>query len=143
MAKTFFENFKEAANIVNFPDRNPYSEANLPRINESNASWKERVAVPFSYQINESGDRRRGAFYVPAYEASKIKKSGVINAKELETYGADLDDGRSLTAKGFIDLYERVKDANFAIEGAQKEKPAKSTFLDNLRASARRGGLGL
>lgn len=143
MAKTFFENFKEAANIVRFPEQNPYGEANIPRINETNAAWRNRVAVPFSYQVSESGDRKKGVFYVPSYEASKIKRDGTIKTKELETYGAELDDGRSLTAKGFMDLHEQVKDSNFAIEGGQKEKPAKSTFLNNLRATVRRGGLGL
>lgn len=118
MAKTFFENFKEADRIMPRELKNPYGEANLPSVKESrnSAAWRERVAIPFSYIISDGGERQYGTLYVPAYEANKIRTNGTVRSDDIEIYGADLTDGLSLNEQGFRNLYDKFSNNDFRIE---------------------------
>lgn len=107
----FIENFKEAASIIPFGHKNPYDPFNLPPANGNSvtASYRERVGVPFSYTKDVGGTEKSdyGILWVPKYEASKINRYGTFDKKEIETYGAELQNGLSLTSKGFNDMYQK------------------------------------
>jgi len=135
MAKTFFENFNDAARIIPRELKNPYGEANLPSTNENanSAAWRERVAIPFSYIVSDGGDRQYGTLYVPAYEANKIRKDGTIRADNIEIYGAELTDGLSLNEQGFRNLYNKFSNNDFRIENGAANAASQVTKGGDLK----------
>lgn len=114
MAKTFFENFKEAENIIPRLRVQPYG-ANLPspQYEENSGAWQGRLAIPFSYQKTKDGQRQYGIVYVPSFENTKFQEWGEISGGDVQTYGAELADGMSLTPEGFNKLYQNNKKSDF------------------------------
>lgn len=121
MAKTFFENFKEAARIVPAFYKSPYEEANLPSLSENNsAAWRERVAVPFSYMNSDTKGnqtKQTGILYLPSYEATKIRGNGTVKSSKdpIEIYGAEIN-GQSLTKDGFLDIFNDYANSDFKFD---------------------------
>lgn len=136
MAKTFFENFKEAQHI--FPGATFGTDSdgniklagggirniNLPDAfgNYNTAAYNARVAVPFSFNTlrndgngKASSTRRSGILYMPYYEAEKISDTGKVDAKDAEIYGAELDN-ISLTREGFQQLFSDKNNSNFKFD---------------------------
>lgn len=122
MAKTFFENFREAGPIITFPRNNPYG-ANIPGLNGGNSgAWRKRVAVPFSFSTTKnqgngkaSKIRRSGILYLPYYEASKIRENGTVDSNSAEIYGGELDN-ISLTDSGVRKLLSDKNNSDFEFD---------------------------
>lgn len=146
MAKTFFENFRNAGPI--FPGIAFGADAdgnirladgttrniNLPdaRGNNNKATWVDRVAVPFRYTTKDpvSGDsyERKGILYIPYHESKHIMTDGKIRdgINDIETYGAEVFDvmtdgsepmgSRSLNATGVRNLINNPNNFDFSFD---------------------------
>lgn len=149
MAKTFFENFNEAEQIIVPSHKNPYSESNLPSMNSSSnsATWKERVAIPFSYRAKRKDGGRSyntGILYLPAYETSKIRANGQTRegVTDIDIYGAEIN-GQSLNVSGFKKLFndKNNSDFQFDIDTAQRafqetyNRPARAIDVSGYKAA--------
>lgn len=128
---TFFENFKDAERIISPIWRNPYGDANLPSMQSgmNTAAWTKRVAMPFSYTAKgDDGEKayNTGILYLPAYEASKIRKNGTLTkgATDAEIYGAEIN-GQSLTKEGFQKLFEDEANSNFKFDAPTAQEAFK------------------
>lgn len=131
MAKTFFENFKNAERIISPLWENPYGNANLPSMQtgRNTAAWRKRVAMPFSYMAEGANGEKAyntGILYLPAYEASKIRKNGTLvnGATDAEIYGAEIN-GQSLTKEGFQRLFEDKDNSNFKFDSPSAQEAFK------------------
>lgn len=132
MAKTFFENFRDAERIISPLYNNPYGNANLPAMQtgQNTAAWRERVAIPFSYKTKTNDDAESyntGILYLPAYEASKIRKNGALanGATDAEIYGAEIN-GQSLNKNGFQKLFEDETNFDFKFDVPSAQQAFKS-----------------
>lgn len=117
----FIENFRQfvKADPI-YTGANNYHDKDLPAAtsNENTTQWTNRVAIPFSVddgdpEIAKNGNTRNskrlfGIMYVPEQMAYDIESG---NPSELKSYGAELMDGTSLSAKGLQQLYEKYKDS--------------------------------
>lgn len=127
MATKFFKNFNEAGRVTSDINR-PYGEANIPSpvYWENKATWRDRLAIPFSYKnagTQHRDGRQFGILYVPYYEYKKIKDNGLTNSEDIDIYGAELIDGPSLTTDGFRKLFNENKNNDFQIEGGDAPLP--------------------
>lgn len=118
---SFTENFRNFVNAAPIDEGASLGQtvydADIPNINPSYNSkdWQERVAVPFSYADGKRGKRLYGIMYMPETAAWKLSSNGNTSEKELEAYGAELMDGRSLTSRGLQNLFEKNR-GSFVIE---------------------------
>lgn len=123
---TFLKNFRENNERILRPYiPSLYSEElNLPDPTEEMnvENWRYRVAVPFSYKTSGDGKRQYGVIYAPESEAKKFfnsyDESGKVKPdyNNITIYGAELTNGPSLTAKGFMNLFDKVKNSDFKLE---------------------------
>lgn len=137
MAKTFFENFRDAERIMSPLYNNPYGDANLPSTQAgiNSAAWRERVAMPFSYKTktnNGAEAYNTGILYLPAYEASKIQKNGALanGATDAEIYGAEIN-GQSLNKNGFQRLFNDEANSDFKFDATSAQQAFKDTYGRN------------
>lgn len=137
MSRNFFENFKDAERIISPLYNNPYGGANLPstQTGENIAAWRERVAMPFSYKTktnNGTESYNTGILYLPAYEASKIRKNGVLanGATDAEIYGAEIN-GQSLNKNGFQKLFNDEANSDFKFDATSAQQAFKNTYGKN------------
>lgn len=131
MAKTFFENFKQAEKIYPGVATGADSDGNIrlgngyirniylpDAIGDYNtAAYRDRVAVPFTYESRsgKTPKTRSGILYMPAYEADKITPGGFTEDEEAEIYGAELE-GASLTREGLQRLFNDKNNSNFKFD---------------------------
>lgn len=134
---SFFENLRNVTSRINTAGKSNYGETDLPNIKYgfNTASWRDRQAVPFSYQTSEKGDRQYGIMYIPFYEKEKISKNGGVKSEDIETYGAELIDGQSYDTDGFRKLYDKIKNADFRVEGSGMVKVDDADKFKSLRNS--------
>lgn len=155
MARRFIKNFRQAqiypgvtlgvdqdgnVHLSGGGVRNIYLPSSGFGNGSNSTSWTNRVAIPFSYNTSaDFGDTRDyGVLYVPAYSANKITKDGEIKSEDLDIYGADLANGMSLNAKGFMDLYNKAKYADFRFGGNEKTEVKNTDAFSQLRESIRK-----
>lgn len=157
MASRFFENFKDAAKI--YPGWTIGANAdgniklsggqirniNLPSANDNDggntAAYDQRVAVPFRYKTYDHRGGyvdNSGVLYMPAYEATRIKATGIVKdaKKPIEIYGAEMN-GQSLTKDGFLDVFydDDNSDFKFDIQTAREALDSASNSDAGSRAS--------
>lgn len=128
MARTFFKNFRESTDRIATPNVFGVTDfsrkLNLPNTDADRNSydWQKRVAVPFSYKVPNQKTRQYGIIYAPESEARKFyhnyNEYGEPQAdyNDIAVYGAELTNGPSLTAKGFLDFFDKVKNDDFRLE---------------------------
>lgn len=128
MDKTFSKNFRESTDRIATPNVFGVTdfprELNLPNTDADRNSydWRHRVAVPFSYKVPNQKTRQYGIIYAPESEARKFYHNYDEYGKSQQSYnniaiyGAELTDGPSLTAKGFLNLFDKVKNNDFRLE---------------------------
>lgn len=128
MAKTFFKNFREATDRIATPNvfgiTDFSRELNLPNTDADRNSydWQKRVAVPFSYKVPSQKTRQYGIIYAPESEARKFYNNydqygrSEPGYNNIAVYGAELTDGPSLTAQGFLNLFNKVRNNDFRLE---------------------------
>ena len=128
MANNFVKNFKESTDRIPTPNifgvTDFLKKYNIPNTdaNRNSYNWQARVAVPFSYKVPNEKTRQYGIIYAPESEAKKFYNNYDEYGRHLPDngniaiYGAELTDGPSLTAKGFIDFFKENKGNDFRLE---------------------------
>lgn len=141
ISKTFFKNFNESMNVPSWLKEDPYNGTGIPQLDDKKNStqWKNRVAVPFSYAPKNSQyypfERQYGILYLPMSEADKIKKDGTVRTDDVDIYGAELQDGPSLTANGFRNLFNN-ESRTFRIEKQAVSDDIKTNDRPTVEASS-------
>lgn len=76
--------------------------------NDNEASYRERVVVPFSYEDSD-GDTQYGIVHIPKYEQKYFEHGSQRKGENIATYGAELMNGMGLSVKGFSEFYDDHK----------------------------------
>lgn len=127
-------------NVPSWPKEDPYNGTGIPQLDDKKNSrqWKNRVAVPFSYAPKNSQqypfERQYGILYLPMSEADKIKKDGKVKTDDVDIYGAELQNGPSLTADGFRNLVNN-ESKTFRIEEQAVSEDIRTTNRPTVEAS--------
>lgn len=136
MAKTFFENFRQAGKIYPGTTFGTDSDGNIRMANGNIrnvnlpdaignynvAAYNDRIAIPFNFRtVSDDGNGKKkaslrsGILYVPYYEGGKIDRDGIVDTDDIEIYGAELGN-QSLTREGFQKLFNDRDNTNFKFD---------------------------
>lgn len=138
----FIKNFRESIDRIATPNVFGVTdfprELNLPNVDEKRNSydWQKRVAVPFSYKVPDQEKRQYGIIYAPESEARKFYNNydeyGTRQPSydNIAIYGAELTGGPSLTAEGFLNLFNKVKNNDFKLEEKMAHDVSNSSLQD-------------
>lgn len=149
---TFLENFRKAAPmyIGNEPEHEEDTPSDYAGYNTHD--WNNRLAIPFHVDEDTrsglSKTRLFGIMYMP-YTAARNLVTG--DDKDLEVYGADLMDGRSLTPKGLQELLDKHRDSFSIDEEAMSNitpptttvSSSRTNMLENLLPTQKENMLGV